>query len=387
MKKKIVQKLLIAMLIVCFSASSVSAAALPDNVSSSWVYNSNGTTKTNVRKVAGLSATGYNVLQGSCNDGNGKFYFAFMKKSTGRVIIVEMQYENDKFTFVKKSGALDVQHGNDLTYIPNAGGIDGNNKILITNHEDGYMHHLRVFDVATMKVEDILVCKYWNECDNCDLYVHGKYMDPTIAVEPEPIWDVDDASDDSEEEEEEEPPCIEDYVDEHHGFSNLAYNPETGKLAAALTGVHDLMIFDLKYENGKFHMIPKAYLDQKRDEATIQGLDCDSQHIYSIWSAGGGYSGNRLVVYDWKGIRNKRYTIDCTYEIESISHVGSTFYAGYHHSFIYNWATKEKKKVKWKKVWNKAHTKKVWKYKTKTVKVKHSELRRNGYIKKIKLAS
>ena len=350
---------------------------------SNWIYKAGTTTKANIRSIAKQKATGYNVLQGSCNDGNGNFYFAFMKKSTERVKIVKMRFEDGKFTYCNSTLLENFYHGNDLTYIPNVGDIAGNDKILITNNDDGTRtNHIVVFDVATMKVEDEITSKYWKQCSNCKLYIKGKLIEP---VEPTISEDI--SSDSEEENDDEDCVCLEDYVCEHHGFSNLAYNNENGKLVASLCSCHDLMIFNLKYSNGHLSLVPEAYLVQNRKESVIQGIDCDSKYIYMTWSAGNGISGNRLCVYNWVGKNIKNYTIDSSYEIESISHStidnSTAFYAGYHHSYVYKWVEKEKKKYKWKKVWNKAHTKKVWKYKTKTIKTNHSEVRRNAYIKKL----
>ena len=383
MKKSILRTILTVMLIVIFSTSSVLAASLPSSPSKSWIYNANGTTKTNVRKVAGSSPTGYNVLQGSCNDGNGNFYFAFMSKSDEQIKIAKMQLVDGKFVLVQKTGVLDIYHGNDMTYIPNAGGIQGNDKILITNNPNIYT--ITVFDVATMQVEGSFTYKYYKETnwDDCKFYVEGKLIEPKDEVAKSYVYDP---SADAEEEEDDEY-CLEDYTCEHHGFSNIAYNPENGKLVSGITGCHDLIIYDLKYSNGQFSVKPEAYIIQERIESTFQGMDCDSNYIYMVWSPGNGIITNRIYVYDWKGKKKKRYIIDETYEMESLSHVGSTFYAGYHHSFIYKWTEKVKKKYKWKKVWNEDHTEKIWKYKTKTVKVKHSQRRRNAYIKQINMAS
>lgn len=383
MKKGILRTILTVILIVVFSTSSVMAADASWASDQSWIYNANGTTKTNVRKVAGSSPTGYNVLQGSCNDGNGNFYFAFMSKSNEKIKIAKMQLVDGKFVLVKKTGVLDIYHGNDMTYIPNAGGIQGNDKILITNNPNIYT--VTVFDVATMQVEDSFTYQYYKEknWDDCKFYVEGELI---VPKEERPESYVYDPSADAEEEEEDEY-CLEDYTCEHHGFSNIAYNPATGQLASGITGCHDLMIYDLKYTNGQFSVKPRAYIIQDRVESTFQGMDCDSNYIYMAWSPGCGIVTNRIYVYDWTGKYVTRYWIDESYEIESISHVGSTFYAGYHHSFIYKWTETVKKKYKWKKVWNADHTKKVWKYKTKKVKVKHSQTRRNAYIKQINLAS
>lgn len=309
----------------------------------------------NIRKIAGLSATKYNVVQGSCSDGSNMFYFAFMNKSNEHIKVVQMQYINGEFVFISKSNAFSTYHGNDMAYIKDLGGIYGNDKIFITNTMDGFTNHITVFDVKTMAPEsEDIVCRYWKDYSECELYKKGN-----LVYNPEELNDL---------------------ISEKHGFSGIAYDSTSGRLVVGLASEHDLMTFRISCIGGYIELIPTSYIIQSRTESTFQGIDCDYNYIYSCWSPKSGVSTvNRVYKYTWQGKKIKKYDIDKTYELESLVHDGGMFYGSYHHSYVHKWTTK--KKVKVKKVWNKAHTKKIWKYKTK--KVKHSELRRDAYVKKL----
>lgn len=344
-----------------------------------WVHNANGKGRANIRKIAELSPTEHSVLQGSCSDGKGNFYFVFMKKSDETIKLVKMKYEKKKFTrdwIVPING---YYKGNDMTYVPDAGDISGNDKILIANqdpgeHYDKRTNYIAVFDVASKRVEGSIVSRYWNELNNCKLYYHGHLVKA-------------DDSANAPRNAEGKIPCLKDYVNSsrQYGFSTLAYNKKRGKLVVGLINIQNLMIFNLEYRNGRFVMTPESYLVQEKKKAALQGMDCDSKNIYMTWSAGHNYSGNRLCIYNWIGARKKACILDYSYEVEGISHVGSTLYAAYHHSYNYYWYTEEEKEVPWKKVRSEDQAEPEWIYKKVKYKKKHREFRRNAYVKVIKL--
>lgn len=318
----------------------------------------------NVRELAKQGPTSYNVLQGSCSNGKKYFYFVFMKKATTKVKIIRMKLTDaGELKYSKSSGVIDNYHGNGMTYVQDS---NGNGKILITNYWSGHTR-FTVLNASTMKVEGEVISTYWKKAErkNCEIiYADGTPLEDQLTLK--------------------------EYFDENgkYGFSGVAYDKKNNRVVASLQTLHDLIVFDLvTNSDGSLSLVPRKYIVEDRAESTIQDIDCDSDYIYMTWSAGNGIAGNRICVYDWNGNNVKNYIADYSYEIEGMFHTGSgdsaQFYATYHHSYLYDKVTYTKKKVKWKKVWNKAHTKKIWKYKTKKVKKVTTYIYRNGYLRNL----
>ena len=328
-----------------------------------WYYAEDGKTLANVRELAKQGPTSYNVLQGSCTNGSNYFYFAFMKKATTKVKIVKMKWKDGELKYSKSSGVIDNYHGNGMTFVRDS---KGNGKILITNYWSGHTR-FTVLNASTMKVEGEVISTYWKKAErkNCEIiYADGTPLEDQLTLK--------------------------EYFDENgkYGFSGVAYDKTNNRVVASLQTLHDLIVFDLvTNSDGSLSLIPRKYIVEDRDESTIQDIDCDSDYIYMTWSAGNGIAGNRICVYDWNGNNIQNFLADKWYEIEGLFHTGSgdtaQFYATYHHSYLYDKVTYTKKKVKWKKVWNKAHTKKIWKYKTKKVKKVTTYIYRNGYLRNL----
>lgn len=342
-------------------ADFTTAFADDEPLDASWVQTAEGIV--NVRELAKQGPTSYNVLQGSCSNGKKYFYFAFMKKATSKVKIIRMKWDNGELKYSKSSGVIDNYHGNGMTYVKDA---DGNGKILITNYWAGHTR-FTVLDASTMKVDGEIISTYWKKAErqNCELI----YADGTP---------------------EEEQLTLKEYFNENgkYGFSGVTYDKTNNRVVASLQTIHDLIVFDLvTNSDGSLSLVPIKYIVEDREESTIQDIDCDENYIYMTWSAGNGIPGNRICVYDWDGNNISNNVIDNWYEIEGLFHTGSgteaQFYATYHHSYLYDKVTYTEKKVKWKKVWNKAHTKKIWKYKTKKVKNTKTYTYRNGYLRQL----
>lgn len=318
----------------------------------------------NVREIAGLKPTGYNVLQGSCSNGKKFMYFAFMSKANEKVKIIRMKWDNEQLTFSKSSGVIENYHGNGMTYVPN---INGNDKIFITNAWSGHTNHITVLDAKTMTVENDIISKYWNKSlvQNCEMI----YRDGTEA---------------------EDQLTLSQYIKEYgkRGFSGIAFDKVNRRLVASTCTNHDLIIFNIETDaDGNISLIPQKFIVEDRDESVIQDIDCDENYIYMTWSGNSNVGGNRICIYDWNGENVKNYVADYWYEMEGLFHTGSgdsaQFYASYHHAYQQKVEKITKKKVKDKKVWNKDHTKKVWKYKTKKVKTVETYIYRNGYLRKL----
>lgn len=310
-----------------------------DTINAEWILD--GINAVNVRELAKRDPDTYSTMQGSCCDGKKYVYCTFMNKSNDHIKVVKFRLQNGQLSYVQASGVIKFQrdgktvynyHGNDMAYIPN---VDGKDKILITSNESKFTNHLTVFDVASMKAEGDIGPHYWDTIKK-----KGK-----------------------------------------HGFAGIAYDAKTHRLAAALKTVHDIVTFNLSVDSGEIVLTPIEYIEQARKETVFQGVDCDADFIYMVWSDNGT---NRLYTYDWSGAKLKEYK-ESAYEVESIFHMGegdnAEFYTSYYHSQLITKTITTTKKVKWKKVWNKKHTKKVWKYKKKKVKTKVKYIYRDAYMK------
>lgn len=324
-----------------------------------WYFAEDGIILANVREIAKQGPTSYNVLQGSCSNGGKYFYFAFMKKATEKVKIIKMKWSNGELKYSKSSGCINNYHGNGMTYVKD---VNGKDKILITNAWSGHTNHISVLDVQTMKLESDIICSYWNDLSQCEMI----YADGT------PV--------------ENQQKTLAKLIKSRgkRGFSGIAYDQKSKRLAVTTCTQHDLIVFDLSVNSkGRIVLTPRKFIIEQKPSGVIQDIDCDENYIYVVWNSG----GNKICVYDWNGNNVNNLLADNSYEMEGLFHTGegnsAQFYATYHHSYKYNKVTYTKKKVKWKKVWNKKHTKKVWKYKTKKVKKITTYIYRNGYLRNL----
>lgn len=357
-----------------------------DAINGKWI-NAEGSLL-NVRATGKQTPDGYNVLQGSCSDGEKYVYCAFNNKSDDAVKIVKflMTYDTENpekvsLKYVNVSSKLTgIVHGNDMTYVKNPCG-DGQDKILlITAARDGHSgNFVDVFDVDTFKEIGGKTYKYWNNLSYCDTNCYPE----NSSIEPG------------------QRKTLKTLVGDHHGFANIDYNATSKRIVMTCKTDRDLLVFEPVWKNGTLYdMRLRRYIVLDKINATAQGICCDDDYIYTCWSAEAGVmSGNILQIYDWKGNHICDRNITNSYELESLFRMDSdeaaNYYATFHHSYQSPYQAKEAYKEKWKKVkrrvkWKKVKVKgrwkwkykkvKVWKYKTKYRTVTKYHIYRNAYM-------
>ena len=122
-------------------------------------------------------------------------------------------------------------------------------------------------------------------------------------------------------------------------------------------------------------MEPVRYVKaDKKYNYVMQGIDATDDYIMVAQSPKTSKQKyNIITVYDWDGRYISKINVKKGYEIESIYHVGSKYYAGFYRSYY---------KTRYKNVIKKVKVK--GKEKKKKVKVKYREYQRDNYVYQIK---
>lgn len=351
-------------------------AVLVNSVKRKWVTKSGDAI--NLRSIAKCTSGKFGILQGSCSDGGKYAYFAFNRKSDDAVKVVKMKVTFNKtnpalttFKFVKSTPVLKhICHGNDMAYVKNAGGSGMDRIIIITSSTGGKNGcYLGILDPATMTEIGGKVYKYWADMSECD---PAAYPSDTNVKKSKRR-------------------SLEGLVGDHHGYSTIAYDEESGLFAATVKSDRDILVLKPKWKNGNLTKLSLLkYRRQNKINATSQGIDCDENFIYTCWSPMANVLGTNLIqVYDWDGEHVGDIDMGNAYEFESLFRIKngskSSYYASFYHSYVKAYKVKKKYKVKWKKVKKKVNGKwkKVWKYKTKYRKVTKYKIVRNAYCMSI----
>ncbi len=112
---------------------------------------------------------------------------------------------------------------------------------------------------------------------------------------------------------------------------------------------------------------------RKKNNYVVQGIDATDDYIMLAQSPKTSKQKyNIITVYDWDGNYISKINVKKGYEIESIYHVGSKYYAGFYRSYY--------------KTYYKNVVKKVvvdGKEKKKKVKVKYRKFQRDNYVYQI----
>lgn len=358
---------------------------LVSSIKGSWLKS--GDTLVNVRALGKQSAGVYNILQGSCSDGEEYVYCIFNKKSTDGIKIVKFRItyspskpSDAKLQYVSSSAVLSgAAHGNDMTYVKNPMG-DGHDRILIVTSTTGDRpsSYVDVFDPQAMKEVGGITVKYWKDLSSCDPNCYPS--DSAVAKSKRRT--------------------LESLAGDKHGFSSIDYNEERDLVVTTNKTDRDIMIFKPVWKDGSLSKLKLTrYIVQNKKNACSQGVICDEDYIYTCWSAQSGVlSGNVLQIYDWEGNHVGDRKVSDSYEIESMFCMKNggkdNYFATFHHSYTYKYQVKQSYKVKWKKVtkkvkWKKVKVKgkwkwkykkkKVWKYKTKYRMVDKTSIHRNAY--------
>lgn len=375
--------------IIASESSEIIPRKLVSSIKGSWLKS--GDALINVRDLGKQSAGAYNVLQGSCSDGEEYVYCIFNIKSTDEIKIVKFRMSYDpakpsdaKLQYVSASAVLSkAAHGNDMAYVKDPAG-DGHDKILIITSTTGDRpsSYVDVFDPETMKEVGGITVKYWKDLGSCDQNCYPS--DSTVA--------------------ESKRRTLASLAGDKHGFSSIDYNEEKGLVVTTNKTDRDIMIFKPVWKGGNLsNLMLIRYIVQNKKNACSQGMICDEDYIYTCWSAQSGVlSGNILQIYDWQGNHVGDRKVSDSYELESMFCMKKggkdNYFASFHHSYTYKYQEKQSYKVKWKKVTRKVKwkrvkkkgkwkwkykKKRVWKYKTKYKMVDKTSIHRNAYCMSI----
>lgn len=260
----------------------------------------------------------YDTLQGSCTDGTYAYYLLNNRKNS-RCKIVKVKRSTLKVT--KVSGALDVGHGNDMTY-------DSVKKQLVIVHSTGKdpkaLTSVNPSTLAVTASKHITIPKK---------LAGGSETDAKNAT----------------------------------SFTGLAYSSGRRQYVVLLSHNYNFVILD-------GNMNPVQYVKvSKKDNYTMQGIDATDDYILVAQSPKTSKQKyNIITIYDWDGNYISKINVKKGYEIESIYHVGSKFYAGFYRSYYKTYYKKVVKKVKVK-----------GKVKKKKVKVKYRKYLRDNYVYQI----
>lgn len=261
----------------------------------------------------------YDILQGSCTDGTYAYYLLH-NKSADNCKIVKVKRSNLKV--VKVSGVLNVAHGNDMTY-------DSHRKRLVVVHSTGAdpkaltsvnPNTLRVIESQHVQIPKKLA--------------GGSLEDAKAAT----------------------------------AFCGIAYSSGRKQYAVTLSHNYNFVVLD-----SELH--PVRYIKvRKKNNYIVQGIDATDDYILLAQSPKTSKQKyNIITVYDWDGNYISKINVKKGYEIESIYHVGSNYYAGFYRSY---YKTYYKNVVKDVKVDGKVKKKKA--------KVKYKKLQRDNYVYQIK---
>ncbi len=336
----------------------------------------------NLRAMVGEDHDGYSVVQGSCTDGEYAYYMMVSSANQkGRLLKVRMKDNK----VMGRSKVVDVNHGNGICY-------DSKRKQIVSATYHDKRQRLAFFDASSLAFTGYKNVRF--------SYYKNAGSDSISSA------------------------------DRKKGLTAIAYNATYDCYVGMETEYHDIIIYDAE----TLEAIGKARTTvNAKYPAVWQSMDCDDRYVYYVLSPGSGQAYNIILCLEWHSEylqlvrkhgqkcvekawfcgpaaddkdRDGRPTvvkrINMPYEAESLYHVTdpstgrARFYLSvYHGEPKYEWVTKkEKVKVKWKKVtkkikWKKVKgkwkykKKKVWKYKTKTVKKKvwtQTGKYRHGYV-------
>lgn len=356
-----------------FESYGMAAAGLRGRIRGTWAED--GDELYNLREVAKCRPDGFDIMQGACSDGKKYAYFAFSRRRDDKVRIVKMKIAfrssdpaKTRFRYVRTSKTLKgVRHGNDMAYVKDPLGKGKDVIIINSSTEDGiHRCYLGSIDPATLSEIGGTVCKYWSDLSKCSTKVYPS--DTKVKKKKRKT--------------------LEEMVDDHHGYSAIAYSAEKGLFVATVKTDRDLLILKPVWNSDRTirKLTLMRYIRQNKINAMAQGIDCDGDYIYTAWSPDyRKLSTNMLQVYNWSGRHIGNRDVTSSFEIENVFHTGkgskAKFYSTFYCAHTVKKTVKKKVRVKWKKVWKTVNgvRKKVWKYKKKKRKITTYELMRDSY--------
>lgn len=268
-----------------------------------------------IRSFAKQKMNQYDTLQGSCTDGTYAYYLLYNRKAVKCKVV---KVKRSSLKVVKVSGPLDVAHGNDMTYNPHK-------KQLVIVHSTGEdPKRLTTVHPGTLKITGSRHIKIPNKLSG------GSTADAKGAT----------------------------------AFSGIAYSSGRRQYAVLLSRSYNFVVLDA-------NMDPIRYVKvSKKNNYTVQGIDATDDYILVAQSPKTkSQKYNIITVYNWDGKYISKINVKKGYEIESIYHVGSKYYAGFYRSYYKTYYKKVTKKIKVK-----------GKVKKKKVRVKYRKYQRDNYV-------
>ncbi len=259
----------------------------------------------------------YDTVQGSCTDGKYAYYIMYNRK-VEKCKIAKVKMSNQKL--VKVSKVLKLDHGNDMTY-------DSDKKMLVVAHGTGSgLNKFTYVNPSTLKVKK-----------NIKISLPNKLEGATQAQ-----------------------------IKNISSYAGIAYNSSRKQYVALLSKSHNFLILD-------GDMNPVRYAKTEINGSYVmQGIDATADYVILAMSANTSKQQNVLMIYDWDGNFISKVNVGKGYELESIYHKGSKFYASFYTSY---YVTKYKTVTKTVTEDGKKTTKKE--------KTPYRELRRDNYLYKI----
>ena len=231
-----------------------------------------------INALAKQGVKGHSILEGSCSDGTCSYYL-LARESTKTCIIVKIR-QSDR-TLIKVSGALPLDHGNDMTY-------DKAKKQLLIIHSTGDdPKRLTKVDPSTLKV---LTATH--------VSIPTKLAGGSLKNSLEAT-----------------------------AFSAIAYSDKRKSYAVLLSHNYNFVILNSDLRPTRYVTV------NKKLNYTIQGIDATDDYILIAQSPKKKSQYNILTVYTWNGKFVCRMNVKKGYEIESVYHIGSRFYASFYRSY------------------------------------------------------
>lgn len=260
----------------------------------------------------------YDTLQGSCTDGTYAYYLLYNRRVQKCKLV---KVKRSGLNVVKVSGALDVAHGNDMTY-------DKHRKRIVIVHSTGVdPKRLTSVHPKTLKV------------------IESKHVTIPKKLAGGSAADAAGAT----------------------AFSGIAYSSGRKQYAVLLSHNYNFVVLDSDLEPVRYVKV------RKKNNYVVQGIDATDDYIMLAQSPKTSKQKyNIITVYDWDGNYISKINVKKGYEIESIYHVGSKYYAGFYRSYY--------------KTYYKNVVKKVvvdGKEKKKKVKEKYRKFQRDNYVYQI----
>ena len=255
--------------------------------------------KLEIRRAAKQKVPGFDTVQGSCY-GKGYAYFLMENRnisySKARCKIVKIKLSNKKV--VKVSSALKLSHGNDITF-------DTKRNRIIVSHSTPVPKNISIVNPKSLKIKK------------------------TVTVElPYDTYKLPHPKGNKNK-----------YIKAYNGFGAIAYNKKHDQFVVLLRGTN---FHHLLFLNSKFKPVRFEYVEDRPNQ-TVQGIDSYDDYVIVSQSYSKGKPNNNLLIYSWEeGDLLSKLNLGSKYELESIFHTGSAFYASYYTSFYKRRAGKSK---------------------------------------------